>query len=156
MTIYPLLVRDCAWQEVPWLSSMQLRPRDAKAVANRRDKADRILADVAREIADVARSVSSFPPISQPPASSATGPVVDKWVNPEYVERAGIAESRRAEGYDLCWVDANHESERIDLNGWQYVVTAQSNGTRARFKFRDSPINGGYQVLLEKPRTGTS
>ena len=60
MTIYPLLVRDCAWQAVPWLAAMQLRPRNAKPVASRPDKVDRILADVAREIAGIARAVS-FP-----------------------------------------------------------------------------------------------
>ena len=54
MTIYPLLVRDCAWQEVPWLARMQLRPPDAKPV-NRRGKADEILANVAREIASMVR-----------------------------------------------------------------------------------------------------
>jgi hypothetical protein len=51
MTIFPLLVRDCAWQEVPWLARMQLRPRDAKPVAARPAKVDHIMAEVAREIA---------------------------------------------------------------------------------------------------------
>jgi len=57
MTIYPLLVRECAWQEVPWLATLQVRPRDAKAVAARRDKADQVLADVAREVAELARTL---------------------------------------------------------------------------------------------------
>ena len=59
MAIYPLLVRDCAWQEVPWLAAMQVRPRDAKAVAARRDKADQVLAGVAREVADIARTAAT-------------------------------------------------------------------------------------------------
>jgi len=51
-------VRDCAWQEVPWLARLQLRPPDSKPVANRRDKIDRVLTDVARELAAIARSAS--------------------------------------------------------------------------------------------------
>jgi hypothetical protein len=61
MTIYPLLVRECAWQVVPWLSALQMRPRDARAVASRRDKIDQILANVAREVADIVRAGSPPP-----------------------------------------------------------------------------------------------
>ena len=56
MTIYPLLIRPCRSQVVPWLSGLQLRPPDARAIAaltgSRRHEA---LADVAREIAAIAR-----------------------------------------------------------------------------------------------------
>lgn len=29
MILYPLLIRDCAFAAVPWLASIQVRPRDA-------------------------------------------------------------------------------------------------------------------------------
>jgi hypothetical protein len=58
-----LLVRECAWQEVPWLAALQIRPRDAKAVASRQDKVDQIMADVAREVASIVRA-SSAPPMA--------------------------------------------------------------------------------------------
>jgi hypothetical protein len=32
LSIFPLLVKPCAWQAVPWLTKMQLRPKDAKPV----------------------------------------------------------------------------------------------------------------------------
>lgn len=57
MQLYPLLVRDCAWQEVPWLARVQMRPRDARALASLRGGAlDKCLADMAREIAATVRT----------------------------------------------------------------------------------------------------
>jgi hypothetical protein len=57
MTIYPLLIRDCPWEEVSWLRSIQLRPADAKPLARHRvAKIEQLLAEVAREIARIARS----------------------------------------------------------------------------------------------------
>ena len=54
MTIYPLLIRPCPWQLVPWLSRLEVRPKDAKPIAllsgAQRHEA---LADVAREIAGI-------------------------------------------------------------------------------------------------------
>ena len=31
--VYPILVRDCAWNRVPWLCETQMRPRPLKALA---------------------------------------------------------------------------------------------------------------------------
>jgi len=54
MTIYPLLIRPCPWQLVPWLSRLQVRPKDAIPITlltgARRHVA---LADVGREIAAI-------------------------------------------------------------------------------------------------------
>jgi hypothetical protein len=56
MRIYPLLIRSCPWQEVPWLARMQLRPPDEKPVSRRRgDQRDEVFAEIAREIAGIAR-----------------------------------------------------------------------------------------------------
>ena len=51
--------------------------------------------------------------------------VVDKWVSLDYIEKAGIAQTLRDEGYKLSWVSANNESKRIDLEGWEYVILEQ-------------------------------
>ena len=57
LTMYPLLVRSCPWQEVPWLARMQIHPRGAKPLASYRSaKVDEVVADVALEIASIARS----------------------------------------------------------------------------------------------------
>jgi hypothetical protein len=60
MAIYPLLIRDCPWQEVSWLTRWQMRPTDARPVASLRGAArDKCLADVAREIASIMKSTSA-------------------------------------------------------------------------------------------------
>jgi hypothetical protein len=52
MTVYPLLIKPCPWQEVPWLARLQLRPPEGKAIALLRGaKRDEALSTVAREIA---------------------------------------------------------------------------------------------------------
>jgi hypothetical protein len=57
MTIYPLLVKPCPWQEVGWLARMQLRPREGKPVASYKGaKVDEVLVEVAREISSIARA----------------------------------------------------------------------------------------------------
>lgn len=55
--VYPVLVRDCAWDAVPWLSPKQMRPRGAlperrlKALSKMRPAdRDAALAEIAREI----------------------------------------------------------------------------------------------------------
>jgi hypothetical protein len=60
MAIYPLLIRDCPWQQVSWLTRWQMRPTDARPVASLRGAArDKCLADVAREIASIMKSTSA-------------------------------------------------------------------------------------------------
>jgi hypothetical protein len=57
MTIYPLLVQPSAWQEVGWLSKLQVRPRSAKALASHKGvKIDELLTDVSREIFEIVRA----------------------------------------------------------------------------------------------------
>jgi len=61
MTIYPLLIRDCPWQEVKWLAKMQLRPPGTKPVAAYRgSKVDEVLAGVAREIGSIVRAQAPY------------------------------------------------------------------------------------------------
>jgi CHAT domain/TIR domain len=57
MVLYPLLVRDCPWQEVSWLARLQMRPRNTRPIASMRSATqDKCLADVAREIASIIRA----------------------------------------------------------------------------------------------------
>ena len=73
MRIFPLLIRDCPWEEVHWLQELklQMRPRPLRPVAtipaSQRDKA---LADVAREIAGIVRGGSGVAHVP-PPAETA-------------------------------------------------------------------------------------
>lgn len=51
MNVMPLLVRDCTWEEVPWLNAMQMRPPEATPLSNTPRKRDQQLKQVALEIA---------------------------------------------------------------------------------------------------------
>ena len=72
MTMYPLLIRACSWKSVNWLARMQLRPKDAKPLSiSRKPKVDQLLADVASEIAELARR-SSIGTNTNPSAVAST------------------------------------------------------------------------------------
>ena len=84
------------------------------------------------------------------PRRDVTAPLIDKWVNLSYPEKAGITQALKSEGYELRWATANEESEKVDLQGWEPVLLDQADGTTARLKIRDHPVVGGYVILLRK------
>ncbi len=67
MAVFPVICRDSLWQEIPWLSKLQARPRDGKALAsfqgNRRDSE---LAKIAKEILGIVRNGATGPPPPPP------------------------------------------------------------------------------------------
>jgi hypothetical protein len=59
MKIYPILLKPCPWQVVKWLSTLQLRPPDAKPLASFTSvKREEVLVSIALEIASL---VGRFP-----------------------------------------------------------------------------------------------
>ncbi len=76
--------------------------------------------------------------------------VEDKWVGTEYLAKSGLETKLHAEGYRLNWVDAEHENERVEFEGWEYVEVTKPDATRTHLKIRDSGAGGGYLVLLKK------
>lgn len=75
--------------------------------------------------------------------------VTDRYVSLDYVEKAGITQRLREEGYSLVWSRADEEATRIDLEGWQYVEEVARDGSMVRFKVKDQFSE--YVVLLKKP-----
>ena len=54
LRVIPVIVHPCAWRKVPWLASIQGRPRDGQALALMTDAlAEAALSDLAEEIADL-------------------------------------------------------------------------------------------------------
>ena len=52
--IIPIIVGDCAWQQVEWLARMQVHPRDGRALKNlKKSSVVRELQNVVLELADV-------------------------------------------------------------------------------------------------------
>lgn len=76
----------------------------------------------------------------------------DKWVSLGYEHKSGIAETLNEQGFDLGWVSADRESERVEFESWEYVLVDQPDGRRARLKIHDHPAIGGYLVLLKRRR----
>jgi len=55
MRLYPILIQPCPWQVVKWLSTLQLRPPDARPLASFTSvKREEVLASMALEVASLA------------------------------------------------------------------------------------------------------
>jgi pyrimidine deaminase RibD-like protein len=76
----------------------------------------------------------------------------DKWVGGSYADQAGITAQLQTEGYTAAWVWAQEESERVDLNGWEYVLHNDGGAKPKQLKIKDPTAPGGYLVLLKKKR----
>ncbi len=50
MRIFPIIVRDCAWQSIDWLASCQVRPKDGQPLNSDTPSPDIKLANIVREI----------------------------------------------------------------------------------------------------------
>ena len=54
LVVYPVLVRPCAWDQVPWLAAINLRPEGTRALSSMAEhEVESFLADMANEIADL-------------------------------------------------------------------------------------------------------
>jgi TIR domain len=66
LPVVPVVVGHCAWKRVPWLESLQIRPRDGQPLADRADS-DAALEQIVDELA--ARLSPAEPPQAQPLAA---------------------------------------------------------------------------------------
>jgi hypothetical protein len=82
----------------------------------------------------------------------STRDLIDKWVSPGYEHKSGVAKTLDEQGFDLGWVSADREAERVEFEGWEYVLVNQPDGSRARLKIHDHPAVGGYLILLKRRR----
>jgi hypothetical protein len=74
LKIYPIIVGAVDIQAVPWLKKMNIRPRDAKALASYSPaKRDEVMASLAGEIREIVTNAS--PPVS---GKNASPPSTDK------------------------------------------------------------------------------
>ncbi len=59
MRIFPIIAKPCAWNQVKWLSRMNLRPKDGKALSGGDEHhIDTDLAAIANEVADIIKCVT--------------------------------------------------------------------------------------------------
>jgi tetratricopeptide (TPR) repeat protein len=71
--IVPVIVRPCLWQRVSWLSSIQGRPKDGRALTAGNDH--QIDADLAAIAEEVATLIKHTRPVATPGAPATTQPV---------------------------------------------------------------------------------
>ena len=77
MTLIPVLLRPCPWKAVPWLSAIQMVPRDSKSVAvDFKDDWDTVFSEVAEHIYEILEDPDYQPPAPPPP----------QWSSPEMVD----------------------------------------------------------------------
>src|SRR6185295_5315675 len=63
VVVFPVIVKDCAWQKVPWLAKLQIRPLDGKPLALRGIRIDSELRKIAEEILGILDGTSTTGPI---------------------------------------------------------------------------------------------
>lgn len=72
LRIFPVILRDCAWQKVPWLARLQVRPTDDKSLANRPEtQREALWTTIAQEILGIVQTEeppSKPPPVEPPPS----------------------------------------------------------------------------------------
>lgn len=69
VTIFPLIARPCAWQNVGWLNELQVRPRDGRPIWRAGGSVQQRLADITREIGGVlAKKRPPDPPAPRRPS----------------------------------------------------------------------------------------
>lgn len=86
------------------------------------------------------------------PATQVQQPdIVDKWVNLGYEHKSGVAKTLQDQGYDLGWVKADKEAEKVEFEGWEYVLIDQPSVKIACLTIHDHPAVGGHLVLLKRP-----
>ena len=67
LPVVPILLTPCAWEEVPWLARMQLRPRGVRPLsAGNEHQIETELTAVAKEIAALSRRATPEPPPANP------------------------------------------------------------------------------------------
>src|SRR5437764_1405188 len=63
MVVFPVICKDCLWQEIPWLAKLQARPRDGRALASfRGNSIDAELAKIATEVLGLVSNESDSQP----------------------------------------------------------------------------------------------
>jgi hypothetical protein len=93
LPIVPILLTPCAWEEVPWLARMQLRPRDARPLSagNEHQIATELTA-IAKEIAALMRRATPETAVANGPETDATPDAADVSTRP--VRTVGTGQRR--------------------------------------------------------------
>ena len=57
VSLFPIISRPCAWQEVSWLAELNVRPKNGEPIWGKdNETADRYLAEITREVANIVKN----------------------------------------------------------------------------------------------------
>jgi hypothetical protein len=56
LTVFPVIAKACAWQEVKWLSSMNVRPKNGRPIWGSNHNVDDDLATITKEVASIVKT----------------------------------------------------------------------------------------------------
>ena len=61
LIVFPVIVRSCKWEKIPWLSGIQVRPQGRPVAARKGDAIDEVLAEIAEEVFKIVEQGSPAP-----------------------------------------------------------------------------------------------
>jgi hypothetical protein len=62
LTVFPVIAKACAWQEVEWLTKMNIRPKNGRAIwGSGSRRIDEDMATIAKEVAAIVKTASAAP-----------------------------------------------------------------------------------------------
>ena len=114
MRIFPVVIKPCAWNQVKWLSQMNLRPEDGKPISGGTEhQIDTDLTNIANEVAEI---INSFPEKENEKGHSSIGPKKISLAklpssNPELFGR-----EKELEMLNEAW--ANSKTNIVSLVAW--------------------------------------
>lgn len=101
--IYPIVVQACHIQAVPWLTKMNIRPRDAKALAlYPQAKRDEVMASLAAEIRSIVKGGSTN--LATP---AQTNQLINYTGLPETAYEHLVGRDAELKRLDEAWADRN-------------------------------------------------
>ncbi|MBC7911126.1 MAG: toll/interleukin-1 receptor domain-containing protein [Pyrinomonadaceae bacterium] len=101
LIVFPIIARECAWDEIKWLQKTNVRPQDARPVwATNRGVNDKALRDIAKEVAALIRKLQKAAPSKSQPVvtkKASSGVKRQRTSQPASKAVAGIEVKERAE-----------------------------------------------------------
>ena len=114
MRIFPIIAKPCAWKQVEWLSRMNLRPKDGKALSGGNEhKIDTDLAAIAEEVADIIKRV---PEISNDKGHVPLAPEKISLARLPSTSSVLFGREQELEVLDAAWADPN--TNIVSLVAW--------------------------------------
>lgn len=157
MKILPLIIKPCAWQKVKWLSPIQGRPKDGRALSGGTAfQVDKDLAAFAKEVNDILdvlpiqtdeKTTSYFPPnkidLTKLPDTDATlfgreaelNILDDAWENPQtkiisLIAWGGVGKSALTNAW-LNVMDLQNFKGAEQIYGWSFYSQGTKEDTQA-------------------------